>query len=79
MQSKSFSSMTQDIRKKKMFSDCVCHGNFVSHCWLPGLCFLNSSESLPLPPCCGQEPGQLVKQHSNRVNKPNSSMGLAQP
>ncbi|KAM6425237.1 LOW QUALITY PROTEIN: hyaluronidase-4-like [Rhynochetos jubatus] len=59
------------------FSDCACLGNSASHCWLPGLCFLNGSESLPVLRCCGQEPRQLGKQHSNNINKPNSSVRLA--
>ena len=74
-----FQDDSRGDRKKKDVSDCVCLGNSASHCWLPGLCFLNGSESLPVPRCCRQEPRQLVKQHSNRVNKPNSSMRVARP
>lgn len=57
-----------------MFCDSVCLGNSCVPCWLPRLCFLSSSASLPVPWCSAQEPTQLVKQHSNRVNKPNSSV-----
>lgn len=70
-----FQDDSRDRKRKDVFL-IVCLGNCASHCWLPGLCVLNGLSPFL---CCGQEPGQLVKQHSNRGNKPNSSMWLAWP
>lgn len=72
------SSFRTTGKKPQMLCSSVCLGNSVSTLASKALL----SEQLRVPPvprCSRQEPTQLGKQHSNRANKPNSSVSLAGP